>query len=44
MSALGWLGWTLGALVSFFTAFVLGMVGTGVGLYVSNRFAKHYLP
>jgi len=38
MSAGGWLGWTLGATVSFFTGFVISMVGTGVGLYAMRRF------
>ena len=37
MSIGGWLGWTAGAPVSFFTAFVLGVVGTGAGLYVTRR-------
>lgn len=44
MSVGGWLGWTIGALVSFFTAFVVGMIGTGVGLFLAQRFAKNYLP
>ena len=30
----GWLGWQLGIWISIFTAFVIGMVGTGLGLYV----------
>jgi len=37
MSLGGWLGWTAGAAISFFTAFVVGIVGTGVGLYVVRR-------
>lgn len=40
----GWLGWMLGAVVSFFTAFMLGIVGTGVGLYVARRFGGSLLP
>ena len=40
----GWLGWQLGILVSFFTAFVIGMVGTGLGLYAARRVSKHLLP
>lgn len=40
----GWLGWALGARVSFFTAFMLGIVGTGVGLYAARRFGAKYLP
>jgi len=40
----GWLGWQLGILVSFFTAFVIGMVGTGLGLYAAQRLSKSLLP
>ena len=40
----GWLGWQLGILISIFTAFVIGMVGTGLGLYVSQRVSKRLLP
>ena len=40
MSIGGWLGWTVGAAVSFFTAFMISMVGTGVGLYAIRRLTK----
>ena len=40
----GWLGWALGAPVSVFTAFIVSMVGTGVGLYVAQRVTKRLLP
>ncbi len=40
----GWLGWQLGILISIFTAFVIGMIGTGLGLYASQRFTKGLLP
>jgi hypothetical protein len=40
----GWLGWELGALFSFFTAFTVGMVGTGLGLYAAQRISKRLLP
>lgn len=40
----GWIGWLLGAVVSFFAAFMLGIVGTGVGLYAARRFGSHLLP
>jgi hypothetical protein len=40
----GWLGWALGAPISIFTAFVIGMVGTGLGLYLSQRVSKRLLP
>lgn len=44
MSVGGWVGWEIGALASFFTAFIVSVVGTGVGLYMVNRFEKRYLP
>lgn len=44
MTAGGWVGWQLGALVSFFTAFMVGMVGTGLGLYLAQRLAKRWVP
>lgn len=43
MSLGGWIGWAVGARVSFFTAFVVGMVGTGVGLYVAQRVTRELL-
>lgn len=44
MSIGGWVGWWLGTLISTFVAFLLAMVGTGVGLYLTNRFLMRYLP
>ena len=44
MSAGGWLGWTVGAWVSLYLAFILGVVGTGVGLYATHRVSKSLLP
>ena len=44
MSVGGWIGWALGAQVSFFTAFIVSMVGTGVGLFYSQRAIKRLLP
>jgi hypothetical protein len=44
MSAGGWLGWFLGAQVSFFTAFLFSIVGTGAGLYLTQRVLRHLLP
>jgi hypothetical protein len=38
----GWIGWALGEPVSFFVAFLLGMVGTGLGMYVGFRLAARY--
>lgn len=40
----GWLGWALGAKVSLFTAFIVGTVGTGVGLYYSQKITRALLP
>ena len=33
----GWAGWAMGAWISIFTAFILSLVGTGVGLYAARR-------
>ena len=44
MSAGGWLGWVIGAPISLFTAFIVSMVGTGIGLYVAQRALKRLLP
>lgn len=40
----GWIGWALGAKVSIFTAFVVSMLGTGIGLYYSQKIARTLLP
>lgn len=40
----GWLGWALGAKVSIFTAFIIGVVGTGLGLYAAQRVTRALLP
>ena len=34
----GWLGWAVGAPISLFTAFIVSIVGTGVGLWAVRRF------
>lgn len=44
MTAGGWLGWSAGSAVSVFTAFVVSMIGTGVGLYVVRRYVTAHLP
>lgn len=36
MTAGGWIGWAVGAPVSIFTAFILSMVGTGLGLWAGR--------
>jgi phage tail tape-measure protein len=35
-------GWALGAPVGLTTAFIISMVGTGLGIYVGRRVAHHY--
>ena len=44
MSVGGWLGWTAGAAISFFTAFIVGMIGTGAGLYAVRRLTRGIVP
>jgi hypothetical protein len=44
MSAGGWVGWLLGEQISFFTAFIVSMLGTGLGLYYTQRAVKRLLP
>ncbi|MFH1764496.1 MAG: hypothetical protein ABIF09_09920 [Gemmatimonadota bacterium] len=44
MTAGGWLGWMVGAWISLFTAFVVSVVGTGVGFYLERRVTKQLLP
>ena len=38
----GWLGWALGSPMGLFAAFILGIVGTGVGLYFGRKVANDY--
>ena len=40
----GWIGWGIGAQVSIFTAYMVSMVGTGLGLYAAIRVTKHLMP
>jgi hypothetical protein len=35
-------GWAIGARVGFTTAFMVSMVGTGLGIYYGRRLAKYY--
>ena len=44
MSVGGWFGWVLGSQISFLTAFIVSVVGTGVGLYFTQRTLKRFLP
>lgn len=36
-------GWWLGAHVGFTTAFMLNLVGSGIGWYAGRRVARQYL-
>ena len=44
MSAGGWLGWMAGAWIGIFTAFLFGMIGTGLGLYFTRKLVRGWLP
>ncbi|MDB4882121.1 MAG: hypothetical protein JWL95_887 [Gemmatimonadetes bacterium] len=37
-----YLGWWLGSGAGIMTAFMLSMVGTGVGIYAGRKVAAHY--
>jgi hypothetical protein len=41
-TVLGYAGWYLGLLVGTMTAFVLMMVGTGIGMYYGVKIGRHY--
>jgi hypothetical protein len=38
----GWIGWVIGSSVSLFVAFVLSVVGTGVGMYCGRLLARRW--
>lgn len=38
----GYAGWLLGAKIGFTTAFMLSIVGTGVGMYYGRLIARNY--
>jgi uncharacterized membrane protein YbhN (UPF0104 family) len=40
----GAIGWWLGARVGTMTAFVVSVLGTGVGVYAGRRIAQSLLP
>ena len=42
-SVVGAVGWWLGERVGFMTAFMLSMVGTGIGMYAGRKVGRHYL-
>jgi hypothetical protein len=35
-------GWAVGAPIGFTTAFMISMVGTGLGIYAGRRVARYY--
>jgi hypothetical protein len=37
-------GWYLGSALGLISAFMLGMVGTGIGFYFGRKVAQHYQP
>jgi hypothetical protein len=39
----GYAGWALGATVGLTTAFMVSMVGTGIGIYYGRLIAKNYI-
>jgi hypothetical protein len=39
---IGYAGWYLGLLAGTMTAFMLMMVGSGVGMYYGARIGRHY--
>jgi hypothetical protein len=42
LSVGGWIGWAVGAPFGMFAAFMLSIVGTGLGLYLGRRIARDY--
>jgi hypothetical protein len=42
MTAGGWAGWALGAPISIFTAFIVSIIGTGVGLWAAQWAMRRY--
>ena len=42
MTVGGWIGWAVGAPMGMFAAFILSIVGTGVGLYLGRKVANDY--
>jgi hypothetical protein len=40
----GSIGWAAGSGIGFMTAFMISMVGTGIGMYAGFRVAERYTP
>lgn len=38
----GYAGWALGARFGTMTAFIISIIGTGIGIYAGNRTASNY--
>src|SRR5205809_428988 len=38
----GYAGWALGATIGTASAFIVSMVGTGIGIYYGRRIARNY--
>jgi hypothetical protein len=38
----GYAGWAVGAPIGMFTAFMVSMVGTGIGMYYGRRIGKNF--
>ncbi len=38
----GWLGWWLGGQIGLFTALLISMIGTGIGIYAGRRIAQQF--
>ena len=38
----GWLGWAAGEPIGTMTAFMVSMLGTGIGIYVGRRVARNW--
>lgn len=41
-TALGWVGWAIGMPFGFVGAFLMSMVGTGVGMYYGAKLGRYY--
>jgi len=39
-----YVGWVIGAKISIFTAFLVSTIFTGVGLWLSMKITRYYLP
>lgn len=42
MTVGGWAGWALGASFGTMSAFIVSVIGTGLGMYVGIRIAQNY--